>query len=166
MVYLFCAVCGSYGGRVVRRSLPSERFGAPTAGRRPALHFVLLDFLPGSKRTARVDCVLGEVLRAQSGPCRTKGPLLSHVPFATSFLYSCNMWCFLLEGVYHERQHRERHGHVHLHRSKATSSQSCHFAFFGNPVACASTDRFCTFCDEHLVQEHDSQAECLRRKHE
>ena len=34
----------------------------------------------------------------------------------------------------------------------------CHFVVFVNPVAHASTDRFFTFCDEHLTQECDSAA--------
>ena len=40
------------------------------------LRDVLLGFLPGSKRTARLDSIPGEVLRALSGPCRTRGPSL------------------------------------------------------------------------------------------
>ena len=64
VVSVLCAVCGSYGGRVVRRSLLSSCPGAPTPGRRLALRDVLLGFLPGSKRTARLDSVPGEVFRA------------------------------------------------------------------------------------------------------
>ena len=47
-----CAVCGWYGGRVVRHSLLSTCPGAPTPGRRLALRDVLLGFLAGSKRGA------------------------------------------------------------------------------------------------------------------
>ena len=50
-VSVLCAVCGSHGGRVVRRSLLSKCPGAPTPGRRQALHDLLLSFLSGSKRT-------------------------------------------------------------------------------------------------------------------
>ena len=48
-----------------------------TSGRLLALREVLLGFLPGSKRTAHLDCVHGEVWRAKSGPCRARGPLIS-----------------------------------------------------------------------------------------
>ena len=61
VVSVLCAVCGSYGGRVVRRSLLSSCPGAPTPGRRLALRDVLLGFLPGSKRAARLDSIPGEV---------------------------------------------------------------------------------------------------------
>ena len=64
VVAALCAVCGSYGGRVVRLSLLSRCPGAPTPGRRLALRDVLLGFLPGSRRTVRIDEVPGEVVRA------------------------------------------------------------------------------------------------------
>ena len=64
VVSVVCAVCRSCGGRVVRRSLLIEWLGAPTPGRRLALHGVLLGFLPVSERTARLDKVPGEVLCA------------------------------------------------------------------------------------------------------
>ena len=38
---------------------------------------VLLGFLPASNRTARLDGVPREILRALSGPCRTRGPPLA-----------------------------------------------------------------------------------------
>ena len=50
MSVIFVA-CGSYGGR-----------------------------LPGAKRTARLDSIPVEILRAWSGPCRTKGPSLAFLP--------------------------------------------------------------------------------------
>ena len=46
---LLCAVCGSYG----------DSWATAGAARR-----VFLGFLPGPKRTVRLDCVSGEVLRA------------------------------------------------------------------------------------------------------
>ena len=58
VVSVFCTVCSSYGGRVVRR--------APTPGRRLALRDVLLGFLPSSKRAALLDFVPGGVSRAES----------------------------------------------------------------------------------------------------
>ena len=68
----FSIAPGSYGGRVVRQYLLSNCPGAPTLGRLLALRYVLLGFLPGSKRTVHLDCVPVEVLRALSGPCRTR----------------------------------------------------------------------------------------------
>ena len=65
---VLCAVCGSYGGHVVRRSLPGKGSGTPPPGRLLALRDVLLGFLPGSERTARFDWSPGEVLRVKSGP--------------------------------------------------------------------------------------------------
>ena len=50
MVSVLCAVCGSCGGRAVRRALLRNCPGAPTLGR-------LL--LPGSKRAARLDRIPG-----------------------------------------------------------------------------------------------------------
>ena len=73
---VLCAVCG----RVVRQSLLSNCRGAPTLGRQLALRDVLLGFLAGSMRTARLDSIPGEVLRAQSGPCRTRGHFLRFRP--------------------------------------------------------------------------------------
>ena len=67
VVSVLCVVCGSYGVRVVRRSLLSSCPGAPTPGTQ----------LPCSKRTVRLVSVLGEVLLAQSGPCRTRPPFLA-----------------------------------------------------------------------------------------
>ena len=64
-------VCGSNGGRVVRRSLLSNCPSVPTPAKRLALHDVLLGFLPVSKDTALLDSVPVGVLRALSGPCRT-----------------------------------------------------------------------------------------------
>ena len=63
MAAVLCAVCGSYGGRVVRQSLLSSCPGAPSPGRRLALRDVLLGFLPGSRRTVRLDEVPGEIAR-------------------------------------------------------------------------------------------------------
>ena len=63
VVSVLCAVCGCYGGRVVRRSFLSNCLGSPTLGRQLALRDALLGFLPGSKRTARLDGVPGEGLR-------------------------------------------------------------------------------------------------------
>ena len=77
---MICVVCSSCGGRVVRRSLLSNCPGAPTPGRLLAVRDVLLGLLPGSKRTARLDSIPVEVLRAQSGPCRTRGPSLAFLP--------------------------------------------------------------------------------------
>ena len=57
VVSVLYVVCGSCGGRVVRRSLLSNCPGAPTPGRLLALRDVLLGFLPGSQRTARLDSV-------------------------------------------------------------------------------------------------------------
>ena len=51
VVSVICVVCGSYGGRVVRKSPLDKCPGTPPPGRRLALHDVLLGFLPGSKRT-------------------------------------------------------------------------------------------------------------------
>ena len=51
----------SHVGCVVRRSQLGVCTGAPTHGRRLALHDVMSGFLPGSKRTARLDSALGEV---------------------------------------------------------------------------------------------------------
>ena len=70
MVSVLCAVCGSYGGRVVRRLLVSNCLGAPTPGRLLSLRDVLLGFLPGSEGTARLDSTLGKFC----SPCRTRGP--------------------------------------------------------------------------------------------
>ena len=61
VVSAICVVCGSYGGRVVRKSLLDKCPGTPPLGRRLALRDVLLGFLPGSKRTARLDSVPGQV---------------------------------------------------------------------------------------------------------
>ena len=75
------------------------------------------------------------------------------------------MWCLLLEAAFHH----SFGGFLAMcmcHRSKAALSQSCHLALFVNAVARASTDRFFTFCDVHLARECDSQATCLRRRHE
>ena len=72
VVSVHCAVCCSHSGRVVRRSLLSNCPGALTAGRLLALRDVLLGLLPGSKRAARLDRIPEEVLRASSGPCRTR----------------------------------------------------------------------------------------------
>ena len=80
MVSVLCAVCGSYGGRVVRRSLSSNCPGAPTPWRQLALRDVLLGFLPRSKRAARIR---GEVLCAKSGPCLTRGPFIARIHPAT-----------------------------------------------------------------------------------
>ena len=77
---VLCVVCGSHGGHVVRRSLLSICPGAPTPGRLLALREVLLRFLSGSKRTARLDSIPVEVLRAQPDPCRTRGPFLAFLP--------------------------------------------------------------------------------------
>ena len=68
-----------------------------------------------------------------------------------------NTWCPLLEAT----DHYSIGGHMAMcmcHRSKTALSPSCHFVVFVNPVAHASTDRFFTFCDEHLTQECDSAA--------
>ena len=51
------------------------------------------------------------------------------------------------------------------HSSKAARSQSCHFAFFVNPVARSSTDEFFTLCDAHLEHERMAQAASLQRRH-
>ena len=53
VVSVICVVCGSYGGRVVRKSLLDKCPGTPPRGRRLALLDVLLGLLLGSKRTAR-----------------------------------------------------------------------------------------------------------------
>ena len=66
VVSVVCVVCDSYGGRVVRKSLQDTCPGTPPPARRLALRDVLLGFLPGSKRTARLDSVPGEILRAKS----------------------------------------------------------------------------------------------------
>ena len=76
-----------------------------------------------------------------------------------------NMWCPLLEEVYHCSIGGDT-AMIMCCGGKAALSQSCHFCVFVNPVARVSTDHFFTFCDEHLAQERDSQAECLRRRHE
>ena len=92
MVSVRCAVYGSYGGRVVRSSLLSNCPGAPTLGRLLALRDVLLRFLPGFQRTARLDSIPGEVLRVKSGPRRTRGPFLAfsaQLPFCRSSAAGC-----------------------------------------------------------------------------
>ena len=61
VVSVLCAVCGSYGGRVVRQPLLSNCPGAQTPGRQLALRDVLLGFLPVSKRTVHLDRVPGKV---------------------------------------------------------------------------------------------------------
>ena len=79
VVSVICAVCGSSGGRVVRRSLLSTCPGAPTPGRRLALRDVLLGFLPGSKRAVLLDLFLEEF----SVPSRSllhQGPSLPVLP--------------------------------------------------------------------------------------
>ena len=76
-----------------------------------------------------------------------------------------NMWCPPLEAAYHHSIGGFLTGCM-CHRNKAAVSQSWHFALFVNRVARASTDRFFTFCDVHLAQEHDFQATWLQRRHE
>ena len=81
-VSVLCAVCGSYGGRVVRRSLLGKCPGTPLLGRRLAV--------PGSKRSARLDSIPGKVLRAQSGPCRIRGHVLRFCPAPLLSLQRCS----------------------------------------------------------------------------
>ena len=85
MVSVICVVCGSYGGRMVRKSPLDKCPGTPPLGRRLALRGVLLGFLLGSKRAARLDSIPGVILGAQTGPCRTRGPSLA---FLSSSLLS------------------------------------------------------------------------------
>ena len=79
MVSVLCAVCGSYGGRVVY---------PPPPRRQLALRDVLLGFLPVSKRTARLDSIPGEVLRANWSVSH-QGPVScvsAQLPFVTAAL--------------------------------------------------------------------------------
>ena len=76
VVSVLCVVCGLYGGRVVRISLLGNCPAAPTPGRLLALR----GFLPRSHRTTRLDSILGDVLRAQSGPCRSRAHFLRFCP--------------------------------------------------------------------------------------
>ena len=79
VVSVLCVVCGSYCGRVVRRSLLSNCLGALTPARLRALRDVLLGFLHGSKRTARLTVFLEKFCV----------PSLIHVAPGAHFLRFC-----------------------------------------------------------------------------
>ena len=80
VVSVLCAVCGSFGGHVVRRSLLGNCPVALTP-EQLALRDAPLGFLLDSKRTARLDKVLGKFLRACPFLSRFRPP-----PFATAVL--------------------------------------------------------------------------------
>ena len=190
---VLCAVCGSWscGAKTPAQQLSWRTDSWETAGST----WRAVGFLPGSKRTARPDCVPGEVLfRASSGPCHqgccashpARARPLRHRRFmsrdaapvvlpAESFASEevsdeelpsqSNMWCLLLEAA----NHHSIGGNLAMimcHSSKAALSQSCHFALIVNPVARSSTDQFLTLCGVHLEYERVSQAACLQRRQE
>ena len=195
VVSVLCTVCGSYGDRMVRRSLLSNCLGACATCcwlsrlAPSALHvftvFVRKLYVPG----------------------------VVHVAPGTHFLRFCPApACAGPAQAQHFRQHR-RQWEFHVscrgtscvprrglpptmvsppgqsnmwcplletayhhsigaflemsvcHSSKAALSQSCHFALFVNPVARSSTDEF-TLCDVHPEHERTSPAACLQRRHE
>ena len=173
--------------------------GAPTRGRRLALHDVLLGFLSLSKRTALLShshsASVAVVLLTSSRFNWPKLDISSRVAVCSQPCDAENVSCGSTGSVYDavnrwrrgslpttRRQASPTFGAVFVRRCTAAASgatgscacasagrsllQSCHFAVFPNPLARSSTDRFFTFCHEHVAQERDSQAERLQRRHE